>query len=290
MKTLVEIYAGVPDEQVERLLEFRRAHPFQRLRLEDVEWGYISCGSGAEALLILGGGGSRGDSPLEMITRLEDRCRVLSPSYPPVERVETVVDGLVELLQAEGITRTHVYGHSLGCAIAHVLVRRYPEQVDRLVLGSFGLYTSNNGRRAIRALRWLARLPYGVTRAIYQSRMARSVQGLNPADEAYLRASFEELFTLQHNKETFIGQMSLLIDLLEHPAEYGLHTPVERPGQTLILLADDDRGFTRAEQQALIDTYPGAQVKRFPSGGHLIPFTRRDEYARVMDEFLWMSG
>lgn len=286
MKSFVEIYARVPEEQVERLLEFRMGHPFQHIRLDDVEWDYLFCGSGADALLILGGGGSRGDSPIQLISRLEGHLRLLSPSYPQVQRVEAVVDGLAELLQAEGIAKTHVYGHSLGSGVAHVLVRRYPELVDKLILGSFGLYTPQNARKAARAVRWMARLPYGMIRAIYQSRMSRSVQGLDPAEEAYLQASFEELFTLQHNKETFISQMSLLVDLMDRADEYRLRAPVVKPGKVLLLFADDDRGFTREEQDALQAAYPEAQVQRFSSGGHLIPFTRKEEYARVMDEFL----
>lgn len=83
-----------------------------------------------------------------------------------------------------------------------------------------------------------------------------------------------------------MGQMKLLIDFFEHPNEYGLFRPVERPGQVLLILAEDDRGFMSTEREALKASYPGAMVHSFPSGGHLFGFTHPKEFNQVVDNFL----
>jgi pimeloyl-ACP methyl ester carboxylesterase len=57
---------------------------------------------------------------------------------------------------------------------------------------------------------------------------------------------------------------------------------IERPGQVLLILAEDDRGFQSTEREALKASYPGAIVHTFPSGGHLSGFTHPKEFNQVL--------
>lgn len=286
MKTFEEIYRDVPVARRNMLRQFRMTHPIQYKTLSGVQWEFLACGQGSQTLLILGGGGSRADSGFNTISRLEGRIRILAPSYPALGGVDAIVDGLIDLLASEGIETTHVYGHSLGSGIAHVLIRRCPQVVDKLILGSFGLYSPLTGRRVRTFVRILKIMPYSITRASYQRRMLRGLDISDPQERAFMRAYIEELFTIQLSKQAFVGQMSLLGDLIDHAGEYHVFEPLERPGKVLILQADDDRGFTPEEQQALLSTYPGAQIERFTSGGHLIQYTRREQYQTALDGFL----
>src|SRR5215211_1567177 len=49
-------------------------------------------------------------------------------------RLDDTVDRLADWIAAEGLSRAHVAGHSLGGAVAARLAASHPEQVDRLVL------------------------------------------------------------------------------------------------------------------------------------------------------------
>jgi hypothetical protein len=51
--TFDEIYVKVPTEQVAWLKAFRVAHPYKQLMVGDVQWQYIVCGHGEQALLLL---------------------------------------------------------------------------------------------------------------------------------------------------------------------------------------------------------------------------------------------
>ena len=126
---------------MEQLQQFRRAHPLQRLATGGAEWQYIACGQGEHALLLLPGAMGTAESSFDRMANTEDRFRVVSPSYPPLGTMAALSDGLAAVLDAEGIVRTHVLGHSLGAGIAHAFVRRHPERVDKLVLSGFGLYS-----------------------------------------------------------------------------------------------------------------------------------------------------
>ncbi len=286
MATANEIYANVPGARVKELQRFRETHPYKRLAVGGVKWSYIACGQGDEALLILGGGLSTGESSFQTISRMESRFCVLSPSYPPVGRMDIVCDGLAAILDAERIGQAHVYGHSMGAAVAHALVRRHPDRVGRLALSGFGLYNPRSARlgRLIFALFDL--LPYSFVRNFYARRVDRLVEGADPEEQAFMKAYFFDLLDLQHTKASLIGQFKVLVDLIRRADLYRAFQPVERPGQVLILQAQDDRGFKPDEQAALRETYPGARVHLFPSGGHWAMLTRAEEYEAVLDNFL----
>ena len=49
-------------------------------------------------------------------------------------RLDDTVDRLADWIAAEGLSRAHIAGHSLGGAVAARLASRHPERVDRLVL------------------------------------------------------------------------------------------------------------------------------------------------------------
>ncbi len=278
------IYRDVPVDQRERLKEFHATHPYRQHTTAGVQWNYIASGEGQQAILILGGGLSVGETSFENILRLEKRYRVLSPSYPPVGNMRLIADGLASILDKEGIARAHVFGHSLGAGIAHVFVRLYPERVDKLILDGFGLYSPASFR--MRVTKLLLKLPIALLKARYRSAIRRLLASADDDVRAFYQAYIEELLTKLHTDETLKGQFSLMLDIFDKAGEYGVFQPVERPGRVLLILAEDDRGFKPAEREAMIATYPGAQVHTFASGGHLSGFTHPEEFNWVLDDFL----
>ena len=275
-----ELYRNVPAEQREAFCSFRASHPYRQIDCGRDHWEYITSGQGEEALLILGGGLSVGESSFRTILRLEDRFRVLSPTYPPAENMRRVADGLAAILDQEGLASAHVFGHSLGAGVGHIFVRLHPERVEKLILDGFGLYTHGH----VRAAKLFLKLPYPLLRSYYRRAFDRLLSGTE--EGAFMKAYVEELFTRLHTRETILGQFRLLVDIFDHGEEYSILRPVERPGRVLLILAEDDRGFTPQERQALKDSYPGAQLFSFASGGHLSGWTRREEFNQAVDSFL----
>jgi pimeloyl-ACP methyl ester carboxylesterase len=284
--TFDAIYANVKPEYKERLISFRAAYPYKRVTLDGVQWEYIAAGQGDEALLLLGGGLSVGEAAFDTILRYAETYRVLSPSYPTVGTMSALVDGLVKLLDAEGLARVHIFGHSMGAAVAHILVRRHPERVDKMILSGFGLYTPRNARRARLGFTMFRWMPDGYIRAVYMPKIDRMLTNVNPDESAFLKAYFEELFALHFTKASLVGQFNLLADMVIHADDYHVFGPVEKPGKVLFIAAKDDRGFTDEERAALIATYPGVQTHIFESGGHWVGVVQREAYHAVLRDFL----
>ena len=110
---------------------------------DGVEIEYEVLGSGAPLVLLHGGFAGR--FTFSRQRSLAERYRLIIPSSRGHDGTDgtlpasfgfdtSEVDDLHAVLQAEGVSRTHVVGHSTGGATAFALARRSPERVDHLVL------------------------------------------------------------------------------------------------------------------------------------------------------------
>ncbi len=110
--------------------------------VNDVELYYESRGVGAP-VVVVGGLGLDVSEMTGLTEPLAHRFRVLAVDNRGVGRsskppgpysIDQMADDLAALLDAIGVTRTHVLGISMGGRIAMSLALRRPELVDRLVL------------------------------------------------------------------------------------------------------------------------------------------------------------
>jgi len=266
------------------LQEFKKSHPEQQVWFDSTPWTYHAGGRGPRGLLVLGGALSFGDSNHRLVSLFEPTRRVLAPSYPPVRSVLQITDGLVQLLDRERLQRVDVFGHSLGAGIAHVFARRHCDRVDRLALSSFGLCSPLHAletRLALGGMKWLPEPALRSWSSGVFRRLGRDAGEKRAAELAELARDVLG----RHTRRSMLDQAALMGDLCRHAHAYRLDEPVLMPGKVLLLFASDDTGFTRAEQDALARTYPGAIVSRFVNAGHLIGLTHAQELHRKLEFF-----
>ena len=193
--------------------------------------------------------------------------------------VEAMAEDAVALMDALGIERAHLVGHSTGGATALAVALRCPARVGRVVVSST----------------WAA--PHPEFLGGFQARL-QALQQHGKA--AYLRMSAEMTFGtawLDANRAEI--ETKIARDLAEPPdpellarriaAIYRFDMARALPQIALCVLAiyaHDDRVVPWRATQAIADAVPGARVRTFAQGGHALPILQAADYAQTVVDFL----
>jgi pimeloyl-ACP methyl ester carboxylesterase len=175
-------------------------------------------------------------------------------------------------LDARGIERATIVGHSLGGAIAAWLAALHPDRVRALVLASPAA-----NRDSLSALDRLLAAPVagylttvaalaGVGLALTASPLRRLAAGRLSIDEQYLKVAGRRLLEPACWRAHVAEQRALIKDL---PALELALPRISAP--TTILVGADDRIVPVASARRLAGQIPGAQLELVRGAGHLLP-------------------
>jgi len=182
---------------------------------------------------------------------------------------------VIAFMDAKGIERATVVGHSMGSIVAQQVALAAPERVARLVL--------------VASVTTVRNMP-GI------SEFKLAIESLSdPVPEAFAR-EFQASTVHQPVPPEFMDRMvagslklparvwrALMVGMLatDAPVALGAHRI-----PTLILWGDRDAYCTRAEQDALVRMLGAATLKVYPETGHDPHWERPDEFARDLVAFL----
>ncbi|MGH2868032.1 MAG: alpha/beta hydrolase [Solirubrobacteraceae bacterium] len=175
-------------------------------------------------------------------------------------------------LDARGIERAIVVGHSLGGGVAAWLAAHHPDRVSALVLAAPA------ANRA--SLEWLDRwltLPLagalttaasltGLGLALSAGPVRQRIARASALDEDYLRAAGRALLSARARRAFDTEQRALVHDL---PVLEDRLSEVSAP--TWILTGSADRVIPAAAPRRLADQIPGARLVVLERAGHLLP-------------------
>jgi pimeloyl-ACP methyl ester carboxylesterase len=185
---------------------------------------------------------------------------------------------VVAFMDATGLERATVVGHSMGSLVAQRVALRAPERVERLVLVGAGTT---------------------LRRAVDVADLERAIDELaDPVDPEFVRA-FQEGTVHAPVPPAFMeqviadsGRMPARVwkALLEGMLDAGPAKGLDELGiPTLILWGERDGLFTLEEQEALMELTGGGTLKIYPETGHGLHWERPDPFARDVTEFV-LSG
>lgn len=262
------------------------------LRLDQGLQAVREAGSG-EAIVLLHGIGSGAASWLQVALGLSERARVIAwdaPGYGQSTPLPRAVPGardyagrLLQTLDALGIERCVLVGHSLGALTAAAFAQAHPQRVNRLVLLSpargYGAQPEQGLAVRSKRLHSLAHMGIG------QMARERSAHLLSPG------AGAQALTWVQWNMARLQPHgYRQAIELLcgDHLLR---HAPQAVPCEVHCGSAD---GITRADDcQALADAL-GAPFKLIPGAGHACAIEQPDTVtgllARALDASLTGSA
>lgn len=280
MKPFDHFYDKVPNEQRERLRLFRENHPLHKTLVNSIAWEYLKGGTGDETVLLLVGGLRVADAGFRAILELERDFRVIAPTYPPVETMQALSDGLAGVLAAEEVERVHVLAGSFGGMVAQCFARQHPMLVKTLILSNTAVLDAKAAERYQTELEMIAPVPRELVR---EGAKERFYQMIAPpeSESTFWRAYLDELFSVRLDKTDLLSTYRCLVDFINH---YTL-TPVAQP-PTLIIESEDDATFSKAQREAVKALYPHAALHSFKNAGHSAATTQRDTYFRVVRDFI----
>ncbi|HZO37076.1 MAG TPA: alpha/beta fold hydrolase [Solirubrobacteraceae bacterium] len=235
----------------------------------------VSVGTGEPLVFLHGGGIMEGFDFLQAAG--DQGFRVIAPLLPgygateldpPVASRDALADHMQDVLDALGIERTVLVGHSLGGWRAAGFAARYPERVEALILAApLGMEVPGHPLANLAPLSLPERL-VALTNdpSIWEGRIP---DGPDPAFQA---ARAREM-----------ASMSRFIPGPSDPDIDGIVSRLAAPTQ---LLWGDDDGIIPFEHSAAWErAIPGAELEIFPSAGHML-FAERPEAMESIRAFV----
>ncbi|TAL12048.1 MAG: alpha/beta fold hydrolase [Nitrospirae bacterium] len=213
---------------------------------------------------------------------LSDKPRV---DYRPAFYVEW----LRGFLDAVGVERAALVGHSMGAGLALGLALADPARVDRLVLISGfprGLFDHIENSQLRRLHRFGSRWLFGLGYRLLGRRIFRTLLGGLVCDRSLVTpAVIERAYRLRKD----YGLARPLWSSLEHVADWerdyvprlgAIRCPVQ------IIWGRQDRFISLAAGEDLQRTIPGARLAVLPDAGHLPMWERPDDVNRLIIDFI----
>jgi pimeloyl-ACP methyl ester carboxylesterase len=243
----------------------------------------FEAGRGAPLVFLHGAGGLLADNPF--LDALAGRYRVLAPEWPGYgestgdELLEDMLDFALhgwDVVDALGVERTHLVGHSMGGMIAAEMACLAPRSVDRLVLVSAaGLWLDAHPIPDLFALQ-----PHEFAPTLFHDAVkgaALLTRGVDPKDPAAVKQ-----FYIAHSR-----RLAMAGKILFPIPNRGVAKRLYRVrAETLILWGADDRLMPPVYAERWAKLIDGAKVSIVGEAGHMLPYEQPDAFTSAVSAFL----
>lgn len=193
--------------------------------------------------------------------------------------VERMASDVVRLMDALGIDKAHVVGHSTGGAIGQVLALEHPERLASLVIAASWTKADAYFRRLFTLRKEiLARM--GPATYLQAATLLFYPPHWIARNNEKLRQLEAQMLTTFAPPEIVISRIDAIL-AFDRTAELArIRTP------TLIAAAQDDVVTPAYFSEELARLIPGAEVKFFPQGGHFFPQVMLRDFNQAVLPFL----
>jgi pimeloyl-ACP methyl ester carboxylesterase len=273
-----EIYEKVDVTIVTALESFRKTYPPQQIDVNGATWSYLVTGEGDHTILFLHGMTGSYDIWWQQIENLRDRFRIVTLTYPPVNSLQELSNGVIKILDTAQIEKVNLVGSSLGGYFAQYLVANYPARIERAVFAN----TFPPNTLIAEKNQTLGRLLPLMPEWIVMSFLRKSTE-----NDIYPAAGHSELvkaFLLEQSygmmtKDQFVARYHCVIDFYQAPDPDALGIKV------MIIEADNDPLVEKSLRDQLKQTYPSATVQTLHQLGHFPYLNQPELYTDLLLQF-----
>ena len=240
-------------------------------------------GSGTPLVFLHGAGGLFDENPF--LDQLAGRYHVFAPELPGYgestgeELLEDMLDFTLhgwDVVEALGLTRPHLVGHSMGGMIAAEMAAIAPHDLGRLVLaGAAGLWIEEHPIPDIFAL-----LPGQLVELLFQDPDKGQALLTGGVDFSDMEA-FKEFYLGQQRRLAMAGK--ILFPIPNRRVSKRLYRVTAK---TLVLWGEADRLIVPAYAQRWARLIPGAAVQMIPDAAHMLPYEQPQALVDALVRFL----
>lgn len=191
----------------------------------------------------------------------------------------------VGLLDALGIEKAHVMGHSMGGFIAQALVLDTPDRVDKLILSA----TNFGGPRHIpvtpEAMAVLTDTSTPPLERLRNGILISCAPGFGDAHPQIIEEWLTWRATNPLDLAGYQAQMMIGLGLMAEEAAFEHKLPAVQH-ETLILTGADDKVVPPGNADLLAAQIPNSTVIVLPHAGHFFPFDATDAAVEAVVKFL----
>lgn len=241
-----------------------RMYPVQTFERAGTTWQYRASEDREHTLVVLPGALGGAGGYFILMTELQSRHRVLAVDIPDTASIREVTDGILEILNREGVERASFLGSSFGGLLVQAFAKSHPERVARLILsqtGSPGGIAPGKGRFWARIA---SVLPTALIRWLF-TRLVGAMLKRVPAKEFWLRFYSEEIERL--DRQGLVSRYLLTSDFVES-YDWTPEAADAWSGPVTILLSRKDAMVGSRMRTVLSALYPDADTHVFQTEGH----------------------
>jgi len=193
-----------------------------------------------------------------------------------------MADDTLGLMDALGIERAHVLGHSLGGGIALFMAKKQPQRLRSMILAStlyWGPKVTMPSERAMQVLQDRTGDPVELVR---RGIRVAAAEGFEERDPEGFQKLIDLRFQSQQTPNLYLRQSSAGLAYFQHDhiADFIPTMPV------LLLVGAEDEVAPPANSEAIAAAWPGARLVVIPGAGHLFNIEKPDESHRAILDFL----
>ncbi len=275
-----QVFSRVDAKTAVSLQTFRQTHPPQTLEVDGEGWEYTAFGNGNESILFLHGMTGAYDIWWQVMENLAADYRVISVTYPPIDNLAGMAEGITAVLDAEEVNTVHLVGSSLGGYFTQYLVANFPERVETAVFAN--TFPPNEiiaeKNKTLGGL--LPFIPEWAVMGVLKGSAEESLYQAAGNSELVRAYVLEQAFG-RMSKTQFLARYHAVIDSFEAPVPT---MPI------MIIEADNDPLVEEALREMLKETYPEATVQTMHEVGHFPYLNEPDLYTKLLTEFLGNSS
>jgi pimeloyl-ACP methyl ester carboxylesterase len=282
-KSFDELYQNVPKKQRNRLINFRREHDYKTIIFKGKTWDFIDTEKGKKNLLFLTGGTRIGEA-FALLPFLEEKFRVISPTYPILYTIDELVQGINNIVEQLSIEKFNIFGTSLGGMITQEYIRRNLKKIEKVIIANTAPPLPEYGIRGQFFVFLSYILPNFYVKKLTKKSLVRMWEEAKEEDKEFWLAYCEELIQNSLPKRWITAQFKLSNDFGLY--NYKPNDLGELQKNMLIINSEDDETFDMNLQKKLMSLYPKAKVHTLKNAGHTPMVNNREEYLKVIFDFL----